>query len=447
MDRDQRIAIVGGGAAGVSLALYLKDLGFRHVTVFESSARVGGKCKSLTYQGRGFDLGANYITASYRQVRRMAKRFGMRMFTEAAGHAVDPRTGELRSILSATTANSSLPAVAWASLRYLIKRWWLNPKFTPAVPGFVAASREPSLCQPFSGWLESNGLKALEPIFNVPITLMGYSKLSEISAAYALSYMNVRTFINLVLFALDPPFRQWPKRFDLGYERLIERMSEEVDVLRQATIERIERGQTVTIDYRLQEADDLQQAQHPHTAEFDLLVLACPLRREVLEPMLTLSPAEGELVDQVQLDPFVVATYPTACQIPVHAVSFCFPRPAMGEPYVVTQQFADVDLLSLYTRVDPENRISRDDVLAKNREFLRRIGAAEPDVAPYTYDEFPYFPHVSQAKVAEGFYLKLDAQQGRNRTYYVGGLLGFELVETIFAYSRYLAHERIAKTS
>jgi hypothetical protein len=38
----------------------------------------------------------------------------------------------------------------------------------------------------------------------------------------------------------------------------------------------------------------------------------------------------------------------------------------------------------------------------------------------------------------DGFYRKLEALQGVDRTYYVGGLLAFELVETIAEYSRHL---------
>ncbi len=46
VDRNSRICIVGGGPAGLSLAMYLEKNGFDHYTIFERSGRVGGKAFS-----------------------------------------------------------------------------------------------------------------------------------------------------------------------------------------------------------------------------------------------------------------------------------------------------------------------------------------------------------------------------------------------------------------
>lgn len=410
--------------------------------MFEIADRIGGKCKSLTYKGRSFDLGANYITSSYTQVRRLARELGLDMFTERTGHALNPDTGVLTSLLAATTARSGLTAVGWAAVRYLIHRFRLRRLLAPHAPGFAAASRSPELCMPFADWLEKHGLQALEPVFDIPITLMGYTKLSRVSTAYALTYMNPSTFVNLMLFALDPPLRTWPKRFDLGYERLLERMAAKVNVLRGAKIGRIDRpqdpNQRITIEYDLAATHLRGTRTYSHRGEFDALILACPLMPEVFDDFLPLSPKERELFSQVEIDPFVVTTYPTTCTTPIEAVSFLFPRPPHGHPYVVTRQFADVPLLSIYSRIDKAGTISRDDVLSHNQELLKLMGAPDPAVAPYTYDEWPYFPHVKSEAVSNGFYLQLEALQGTDRTYYVGGLLAYELVETIVAYSRHL---------
>ncbi|MCK7503718.1 MAG: FAD-dependent oxidoreductase [Desulfobacterales bacterium] len=42
MDRNERIGIVGAGAAGLSLARRLADSGFRSVTVLERESEPGG---------------------------------------------------------------------------------------------------------------------------------------------------------------------------------------------------------------------------------------------------------------------------------------------------------------------------------------------------------------------------------------------------------------------
>src|ERR1051325_4235905 len=58
MDRNTRIAIVGAGAAGLSVAYLLQEAGFGNLTVFEKEERVGGKCKTVWIAGRSYELGA-----------------------------------------------------------------------------------------------------------------------------------------------------------------------------------------------------------------------------------------------------------------------------------------------------------------------------------------------------------------------------------------------------
>ncbi|MEM7214499.1 MAG: FAD-dependent oxidoreductase [Pseudomonadota bacterium] len=438
MSAESKIAIIGGGAGGLTTAWFLRKQGYKHVTVFERKDRIGGKCKSLTFDGRSFDLGANYITSSYTQVRRLAREFGMEMFTESKGHALDLDTGKLRSLFMATTRRYGIFHVGWAALRFLFIRFGIRKKLAPASPGFQAASDDPDLCGSFHDWLEKHGLRSLEPVFNIPITLMGYDKLRQVPAAYALTYMNTCTFLNLMFFAMNMPFRGWPKRFDLGYERLMERLAARVDVLRGSNITKIERGEKIVIHYERSATHLLGSSLDEHVEEFDALVLACPLLPEVLNEFMELSDEERALFEKVILDPFVVTTYATDCELDVSAVSFMFPRPEIGEPYVVTQQFRDVPLLSVYSRMDREGKITREDVLANNRKLLQVIGAEDATAEPYTYDEWPYFPHVDVEQMQSGFYRDLENQQGVNNTYYAGGLLAFELVETIAEYSRHL---------
>ena len=439
MDKKTRIAIVGGGAAGLTSAWFLKQQGYQHVTVLEKLDRVGGKCKSLTFDGAGFDLGANYITSSYTKVRKLAAELDMHMFTETKGHALDLTKDRLGGLLGATTKKSGLLAVGWSALRYMWKRYFLGRKLAPKSPGFVEASRDPKLCVSFEEWLAKNGLKDLVPVFTIPLTLMGYDKLSQIPAAYALTYMDLGTFLNLMMFAANIPLRGWPKRFDLGYQRLMQRLAAQVDVLTGVDIESIKRGgEGVQITYSREEQDLNGTRRKQHQAQFDKLILACPLMPDVLDPMLDLSVEESELFAQVKVDPFVVATYATDCQIDVSAVTFMLPVPKLGEPYVITQQFREVPFLSIYTRLDREGQITREQVLENNRKLLRDVKADQPEIEPYTYDEWAYFPHVFVEQMQQGFYLKLDAMQGQNDTYYTGGLLGFELVETIAEFSEHL---------
>ena len=58
-----------------------------------------------------------------------------------------------------------------------------------------------------------------------------------------------------------------------------------------------------------------------------------------------------------------------------------------------------------------------------------------------TYDRFTYFQHVTSKDIGDGYYEKLESQQGVDRTFYVGGVTDFELVEPIVKHSKYLVEK------
>lgn len=433
--RDARIVIVGAGAAGICTAWYLKQAGFSRVKVLEKSPRLGGKCRSITVDGQSFDLGANYITSAYTRVRELAAHVGATMYTEKPGHAIDARTGRLSSILAEVLRHTTLPTLAVQAVRYLWKRWRIRHLLTPYRPGFGHVQQHPELHGSFAQWLDRNGLAALHQMLEVPLTLMGYGKLEEIPAAYALTYMSPKTFLNLGLFAANFPLRRWPKRFTQGYGRMFERLAAEVNVLTGVDNLRIERGERIVVRYEVEVQQLEGEARMPETEEFDYLIVACPQVTEVIGAFMQLDEREQGLFRKVVYNPFYVATYTAPGTRHIAAVTFSMNDPQIGYPYVVTRQYPENDFISIYSRGDRARRIGREQVLSNNRDFLVTIADREPTAHASLCDDWAYFPHVSVDDFDAGFYAELEALQGHRRTYYTGGLLAFELVETIAEYS------------
>ena len=447
ISRDARIVVIGAGAGGLCTAWYLKAAGFKHVRVLERSPRLGGKCRSLTVGGQSFDLGANYITSAYTRVRELAARAGATMYTEKAGHVIDVKTGEMRSILSEVLRRTSLLTLAWQSLRYLMLRWQIRGLLSPAKPGFAHVRDNPELHGSFADWLRSNRLEALVEMFDIPLTLMGYGKLDGIAAVYGLTYMSPGTFKDLGLFAANVPrwLRRWPKRFTQGYERMFDRLAVEIDVLTGVQIEHITRDeQQVSVRYTLLEQQLENDSAVPETETFDYLVLACPQLPDVLEPFLQLSEKEQQLFGQVIFNPFYVTTYEAPGTERIAAVTFSLPEPSVGQPFVVTRQYPQNDFISVYSRGDRGDAIRRAEIEANNETFLGVIGARGVRKHGSTSNDWAYFPHVPYPMVDGGFYNELDELQGVNRTFYCGGLLAFELVETIAEYSHHLVQKHFA---
>ena len=62
-----------------------------------------------------------------------------------------------------------------------------------------------------------------------------------------------------------------------------------------------------------------------------------------------------------------------------------------------------------------------------------------------TFDQWPYFQHFRVEEIARGFYDRLENLQGKNRTFYVGGLMNFELVNHIALYSKHLVRKHFPR--
>ena len=74
-----RVAVVGGGVAGVSAAHRLRrSLGPRaEITLVEQGHRLGGKLRTVQLAGRDFDVGAEAFLARREEVPRLARELGL----------------------------------------------------------------------------------------------------------------------------------------------------------------------------------------------------------------------------------------------------------------------------------------------------------------------------------------------------------------------------------
>lgn len=80
--KQPKIAIVGGGVAGLSAAYRLKKAGLS-ATVYEARHRLGGRIRSITGAvGPGLvsDLGGHFINTDHADMRRLAEELGLKLF-------------------------------------------------------------------------------------------------------------------------------------------------------------------------------------------------------------------------------------------------------------------------------------------------------------------------------------------------------------------------------
>jgi monoamine oxidase len=92
-----KIAVIGGGIAGLNAAYQLQKRGLK-ATVYEASGRLGGRILSVTDavgDGLVADLGGSFINTDHADMRALANEFGLRLFnrSEDAGRFPFPKTG------------------------------------------------------------------------------------------------------------------------------------------------------------------------------------------------------------------------------------------------------------------------------------------------------------------------------------------------------------------
>ena len=77
-----RVAIIGGGLAGLNAAYQLKQAGVK-ATVYEARNRVGGRVQSLVIDGNFVvDLGAELINTDHADMLGLVKDFGIKLFNK-----------------------------------------------------------------------------------------------------------------------------------------------------------------------------------------------------------------------------------------------------------------------------------------------------------------------------------------------------------------------------
>ena len=324
IDPQSRILILGAGPGGLTAAHYLRRYGYKNVTVFEKLGRVGGLCCSITEDNQAVDLGAVMTSPAYREVHRLARRMGVKLEKMAGLGAfsldrVDSGAGPYHRLLDYLAGGSSCSAHLryWLlCLRYLWARFRIRKLFRR--PGWAGISSHPELCVPASQWLQERGLEGLTRAFEMPITAFGYGNLDEIPAPYVLRYGSPLSSLAFLLSAA--PFARWvpacllTKRFRHGFQRLWERLAWELNVRLNVQVTAIERradGIAVTYKHPVQILDE-QVTQAEEQAEFDYLIVACPVIKRELEQIMTLTEDEADLQSRTRFIPYAVASFEIA---------------------------------------------------------------------------------------------------------------------------------------
>jgi predicted NAD/FAD-dependent oxidoreductase len=450
-----RVVVIGAGPGGLAMARLLQLEG-HSVTVLEILDRAGGMCHSVHREGKWFDIGGNYITKDYREVRALAKDLGLEFMTDRSlvhQMSMDVQSGKMRDAQKVFNDGHSKFAFLVAAVRYFVWQW--RYRAMVAAPGYAGVAEKRDLMTFFGPWLREHKMAPLQKLFSLPITAMGYGELDDVPTPHGLRYINASIFWSLLKTGLHIP-QGWPKRFVRGFGSLWQDVADQLAVEYETKTVAVERGDVVRVT---SEHQGVRQ-----TREFDRLVLALP-PSDALD-FLDATDAERALYapDTIRYNHYVVATTYVE-RFPWWVVNTLQPGPddtpkwpePVGHPYIFGQQWHHARLTLLYAPIGAD--VGPDEVWSQMEQdlelsirdhpesgLIRRPGS---DAATWKdYADWPrYFPRVDLADMASfrggaGWYDQVEALQGENHTYLCHGIVSFELVERVMRYARDLVEHR-----
>jgi squalene-associated FAD-dependent desaturase len=121
-----KVAIVGGGWAGIACAVELADHGVP-VTLFEAARQLGGRARRVDWDGLEIDNGQHLMVGAYRETQRLLGRLGTSKYLER--RRLDLRVPGFRLTLPALPAPLHLATGLLAAKGLSAREKWAAARF------------------------------------------------------------------------------------------------------------------------------------------------------------------------------------------------------------------------------------------------------------------------------------------------------------------------------
>jgi glycine/D-amino acid oxidase-like deaminating enzyme len=404
------IVVIGAGPSGLAVARELERAGHR-VTVLEEQSTVAGKCQSVDVDGLAYDLGGHICTPRYERIAELVTELNVE--TE--------RTSRYR-VLDAEGRTPSRQAMSFLRDEAFSRYRALRAREFPRIgePGLAHSAR--ALAAPVTQWVAEHGMESMAASFGTGYTAAGYGYLDDdVPALYFVKYAEMTG-----LLSRQPELLGHAGAFTVvgGFATLWRRIAEELkDVRCGVRVTSVERhgdgaGMRVHTDSGPVRADDL--------------VLAVSL--DSVLPVLDAREEERDLAGRIRSNAYHT-TLATASGLPEDAFYFLeghtATREASGHCVSYHHRYPGSDVRTFYSYGRPE------DVSALLADDVAKLGGRLEEV--HLRREWAFMPHFGSDDLKDGALDRLDTLQGRDRTYYVGGLPAFELIECTVAHAQDLA--------
>lgn len=408
MSRDTKICIIGAGPAGLSVAHFLNQKEYKNIKIIEKNDTAGGKCCSINYEDRSYELGAVLGDSGYRTTMSIVKKTVSSRSMPPKGYLSD-FNGGAKSLQKRCW---ELPLMLEALFRYIPVKIFNRRLRKPGFDYFDSQFHDT-----FYEWTRRNNFSQIYNAFEPIFAGFGYDYFEDIPAAYVVKFFTWSVMFSGLFF--NQRVFVWKD----GIQDMWRRVAKDFDVHYSTEIKQIKRGEKV-------ELETLKEK-----FESDILILACPLDNTMA--FLDVTSDEREFFSKIRYIDY--QTYLCFVDGLPEANRHDYIMPNItdrrkGHMIVWYKRWADSNLVTVYVISDWEK--SDNAIINAIETDLKRLGAKLKGV--HSFKKWNYFPHVSTEDFKNGFYENLEGLQGNNNTYYIGELLSFPSVEHVTRYSKYL---------
>lgn len=415
-NRETRIGIIGGGAAGLSAAHALTKAGFKSVTVLEKQPEVGGKTQTIQHDTNSYEMGAIMSGPSYQAVMKLAEAYGQKIVPFAPGSTAlvefDPASGKAKP-LSIGRKLIYLAAAAEYHLLYYKYRQFFRSAGLQNAP--------PEMNEPFEKWIKKNARfhVALQELLSHSFVSFGYGYMSQVPAAYVFRYFSphlLRSFL----------FGQ-VRMLENGYQELWKKVASE---LRVETTFEVAEAKRVDSVWTVRSTDGKQ-------AQFDTLIWTGPLEEaaskvEMAEPL-------KDVFSKIKYQNY----YSTLVEVDGlpkgnGVITKNYQAERQGEIVSWLHRWPEKSgLANFYSLSD--GPLSPEDVEKRVNEFAQANRFQVKKIVKNV--GWRYFPHFDQTALEERAYDLIESSQGKHGLFFAGELMNFSTVEHSVEYSQSLVEK------
>ncbi|PVI02015.1 FAD/NAD(P)-binding domain-containing protein [Periconia macrospinosa] len=431
------VCIIGAGPAGLTAAARLEAKGIEAV-VFDKQSELGGKCQSYySEEGIFHPLGAAFFSnGTYPETVKVVDDSGVSIEEFALAGArqqffFNVTTGAIKPVPALTA--SFQQQIASEIPRY-IQLW--NRDFAPISTTYFQRGVPKAFTVSGAEWFRSNNFTALPIIAVNPLALYGYGDINLVPALYVLKYLTPDLLTGAIgqhpVYYTDfhKVFEKWAEK------RLCKtpiKLSHEV-----RCIDRSEKNPV--IKYTKPHGNFYKWGKQ----ECDSLIFAFPPTIANLERTgLDITEEEYEVFKDVEIMNYyssaVELALPFGVSYIAKSASPDVPPPNNGEPVAVLRLSAKSNISTAWSWGPYEEFQAESTALDLLNTTLSLINKdprnATTAPVPLRKDQvrafrkWDYFPHFDTEPLRNGAYAKLNRLQGCNKSFWVSGLAGMELVE------------------